>query len=127
MAAGAREVEIVDGAATLNPGFHRRGQQIIGRIHIRKFSFPADLRHNFRIHHRCLPGALTPRAVSVPIQRPPIRVLAARIAVLVEVGQHVDFRVFPIPVILAQHVDLHLAEIAREGDLGCRRQIDVSE
>src|SRR5262245_65891327 len=32
-----------------------------------------------------------------------------------------------VAVVLAEHMDLHLAEIAREGDLRCRRQIDVTE
>ena len=52
--------------------------------------------------------------------------LAARFAVLVEVGQHVDFRM-AVAVILAEHVDVHLAEIARERDLRRRRQINVAE
>jgi hypothetical protein len=34
---------------------------------------------------------------------------------------------FLVPVILAEHVDLHLAEIARESDLSRRRQIDIAE
>src|ERR1700733_13401919 len=53
--------------------------------------------------------------------------LAARIAVAVEVGQHVDFRVGLVAVMLAEDVDLHLAEVGREGDLRRRRQIDVVE
>ena len=63
----------------------------------------------------------------MPVQRAPVRVLAARIAVLVEVGQHVDFRMVFVTVVLAEHVDLHLAEIARESDLSRRRQIDIAE
>ncbi len=63
----------------------------------------------------------------MPKQRALVRVLAARIAVVIEVGRHVDFRVVLDAVMVAEHVDLHLAEIARERDLGRRRQIDVVE
>ena len=46
---------------------------------------------------------------------------------LSSVGQHVDFGMVLISLVLANHVDLHLAEIARESDLRRRRQIDVAE
>jgi hypothetical protein len=32
-----------------------------------------------------------------------------------------------VAVVLAEHVDLHLAEIARESDVRRRRQIDIAE
>ena len=63
----------------------------------------------------------------MPEQRAFIGVLAARFAVLIKIGQHVDLRVVLVAMVLAQHVDLHLAEVAREGDLRRRRQIDVVE
>ena len=127
VAARAREIEIVDGVASLDRRPDRGGQQLVGGIHVGEFGFAAFARHDLRIHHGGLAGALLPGAVGVPKERAAIRMLAARIAVLVEVGQHVDFRVLLVAVILAEHVDLHLAEIAREGDLGRRRQIDVAE
>ena len=63
----------------------------------------------------------------MPVERAAVRMLAARLAVLVEIGQHVDLGMFLVAVILAEHVHLHLAEIACEGDLRRRRQIDVTE
>ena len=63
----------------------------------------------------------------MPVQRALVGMLAARFAGLVLVGQHVDFRVLLIAVILIEHVDLHLAEILGERDLRCRRQVDVAE
>src|SRR5215831_18909360 len=51
--------------------------------------------------------------------------LAARIAVLVEIGQRVDLGMVFVAVGLAQHMDLHLAEIPRESHLRRRRQIDI--
>ena len=106
---------------------HGSGQQLVGGIHVGEFGFPTRVRHDLRIHHGCLPGALFPRAVGVPVQRTSVRVLAAWIAVLVEVGQHVDFGMVFVAMVLAEHVDLHLAEIARESDLRRRRQIDIAE
>src|SRR5262249_48760960 len=53
--------------------------------------------------------------------------LAARIAVLVQVGQHVNFGMLFVAMILAKHVDLYLAEIAGERDLRRRRQINVAK
>src|SRR5262245_6212304 len=53
--------------------------------------------------------------------------LAARIAVLVEIGQHVNLGMLFVAVVLAEHMDLNFAEIAREFDLCRRRQVDVAE
>jgi len=63
----------------------------------------------------------------VPIECALVGVLAARIAVLVEVGQRVDFRMLFVAVVLAKHVDLHLAEITRESHLRRWRQIDITK
>ena len=63
----------------------------------------------------------------MPVQSASVRMLATWITILIEVGQHVDFRVLFVAVVLAEDVDLHLTEIAREGDLSCRRQIDITE
>ena len=63
----------------------------------------------------------------MPVECASVWMLATRLSILVEVGQHVNFGMFLVPVILAEHVYLHLAEIAREGDLGRRRQIDIAE
>ena len=63
----------------------------------------------------------------MPIEGAAVRMLAARLSILVEIGQHVDLGMFLVAVILAEHVHLHLAEIACKGDLGRRRQIDVTE
>ena len=92
VAAGARKVEIVHGAAAFDLRLRRRGQQIVSRIHVGEFGFAALGRHDLRIHHRRLAGALAPRTIGMPIERALVRMLAAWIAVLVEVRQHVDFR-----------------------------------
>src|SRR5690242_8985142 len=58
VAARARKIEIMDGAAAFDPGLHRGGQQIVGGVHVDEFGFAALLRHDLRIHHGCLPRAL---------------------------------------------------------------------
>src|SRR5262249_45397218 len=82
---------------------------------------------NFRIHHCSLSGALAPRAVGVPIECALVGMLAARITVLVEVGQRVDLRMLFVAVVLAKHVDLHLAKIACKSHLRRWRQIDITK
>src|SRR5262249_27150399 len=82
-------------------GLHGGRQQVIGGIHVSELGFSTHVRHNLRVHHGCLSGAFFPGAIGVPVQRASIRMFAARIAVLVEIGKHVDFRVFLVAVILA--------------------------
>ena len=63
----------------------------------------------------------------MPVQRALVGMLAGRLAVLVGVGQHVDLGMLRVFLILVHHVDLDLAERAREGDLRRGRQVDVAE
>src|SRR5262245_20165827 len=127
VAARARKVKIMDRAAAFDFALHSGRQQVIGGIHVSELGFSTHVRHNLRVHHGCLSGALFPGAIGVPVQRASVRMLAARIAVLVEIGKHVDFRMFLVAVVLAKYVDLHLAEIACKSDLRRRRQIDIAE
>ena len=53
--------------------------------------------------------------------------LTARIHVFVEIGQRVDLRMLFVAVVVAEHVDLHLAEIACESRLGRWRRIDIAK
>jgi hypothetical protein len=72
-------------------------------------------------------NSLAPRAVGVPVERALVGMLAAWIAVSVEVGQHVDLGMIPVALILVHHVDLHLAEAPGEGDLRRGRQVDIAK
>jgi hypothetical protein len=58
----------------------------------------------------------------VPCERALVRVPAVRLAVLIEVGEPVELGV-AVRVVLVHHVDLHLAESARKGDLALRRHV----
>ncbi len=82
----------------------------------------AALRHDLAVDDRGLPGHALPGAVGVPGERALVRVVAGRPAVRVEVREPVELRV-AVGVVLVHHVDLHLAEAPREGDLAGWRHI----
>ena len=129
VATRARKVEIVDGAAALSmPGLHGGAEQLVGggRISANSVLPPASGTISEYIMVACPVRSFQEPSVS-RCRPSSIRVLAARITVLVQVGRRVDFRVLFVAVIMAEHVDLHLAEIAGESDLCCRRQIDIVE
>ena len=63
----------------------------------------------------------------MPVQSAFVGMLAAWITVLVEVRQHVNFRVLLVAVVLAKNVNLNFTEIASEGDLRRRRQVNITE
>jgi hypothetical protein len=123
--ARAREIQIVDGLAPLDP-LPSRAHALIGGIHVGELRLAVLLRHDLRVHHGRLPGAVAPGTVGVPVHGALVGMLAVRLAVGVDIAQLVDLRVLGT-VVLVHDVDLHLAEAARERNLRCGREIDVAE
>src|SRR5258708_40297780 len=76
-------------------------------VHVGELGLAAFRRHDLRIHHRRLAGALAPRAVGMPKERAPVGMLAARLAVLSQVREHVDLGEVLVAVILVHQVDPH--------------------
>src|SRR5262245_18672494 len=62
----------------------------------------------------------------MPVESSLVGVLSVRQALLIEVRQQVDLGM-AVAVVLMHWMDLHLAEAAREGNLGCGRQIYIAK
>src|SRR3984957_4251647 len=90
---GKSKFWMAGGVAAFALGLYGGRKEVVGRIHVGELGLAAFRRHDLRIHHRRLPGSLAPGAVGVPIERALVGMLAARIAVRVEAGQHVDLQV----------------------------------
>src|SRR5436190_19393501 len=74
------------------------------------------------VDDRRLTGDALPRAISVPMERAPIRMPAVGLALLVEVREAIELRE-TVGVVLAHHVHLHGTEPPRKRHLPLRRNI----
>ena len=61
------------------------------------------------------------------MQRALVGMLAGRVAVLIEVREHVDLGIVLVALILVHDMNLDFAEAPRERDLGGGRQVHIAE
>jgi hypothetical protein len=125
--AGTREVEIVDCGQACDARLPFRGKVFVGRIDVCKFSEAPGCWHGIGVHHGGKSGCRAPGAVRVPVERALVRMSSVWLAVLVDIGEHVDFRASVIAVVLVHDVCLNFAETSRESNLGGGFQVDVAK
>ena len=109
MAAVAGKIQVVHGTQIGDARLPRRAQPLIGAIHVAEMRLAAAFGHYLAVNDRRLTGHALPGAVGVPGERPLVGMAPARLAVLIEVRQAVEFRM-AVGVILVHHVDLQFAE-----------------
>src|SRR4030095_16986496 len=89
----AREVEVVHGAQTCDALLPCRTEALVCAVHVAKMGLAAAFGHHLAVDDRRLPGDALPGPVGVPGKSALVRVMAARLAVPVEIRQSIELRV----------------------------------